>query len=135
LTGSLSSLTDLGIEFQKDGTLTLNSSDLSAALAADLGSVEELFADDDQGYAFRLDALMDDVLASDGMIDSREDGINSRVNRIQDSIESMGLRLEKVESRLFAQFSAMDSLVANLQSTGTFLTQQMDILNNLAKRN
>jgi len=135
LTGSFTSLTDLGIEFQKDGTLTLDSTDLSDALASDLNSVEELFADDDQGYAFRLDAVMDDVLASDGMIDSREDGINSRVDRIQDSIEVMGRRLGMVESRLFAQFSAMDALVANLQSTGSFLTQQMDILNNLAKRN
>ncbi|MDQ7072494.1 MAG: hypothetical protein Q9N32_01575 [Gammaproteobacteria bacterium] len=35
------------------------------------------------------------------------------------------LRLEQVERRIRAQFTAMDTLVSNLNATGNFLTQQL----------
>ena len=38
------------------------------------------------------------------------------------------LRLERTEERLRAQFSALDSLLAQLNSTSTFLTQQLENL-------
>ncbi len=131
LTGSYASLSEIGVTFEKDGILALSSSDLSTAVNADLKSVADLFANNDQGYAFRLDALMDNILEDDGLINAREDGISSSITRIQDGIKSMGYRLELVESRLRAQFTALDLLVADMTTTGNFLTQQLDVLSNL----
>ena len=39
--------------------------------------------------------------------------------------ERLELRLSSMETRLLAQFNAMDSLVANLSSTSSFLTGQL----------
>ena len=36
--------------------------------------------------------------------------------------------MERFEARLTAQFTAMDQLVASLQSTGSYLTQQLSSL-------
>lgn len=135
LTGSYSTLSEIGVAFEKDGTLSLSSSDLSTAVNADLESVADLFANDDQGYAFRLDSLLDNILEDDGLINAREDGINSSISRIQDGIESMGNRLEAVESRYRAKFTALDLLVADMTTTGNFLTQQLDSLSNLISSN
>ncbi len=135
LSGAYSSLSEIGVEFQKDGTLTLDSADLSSAIKDDRTAVTDLFANDDQGYAFRLNALMDDTLDGDGLISTRESGINASISTIKDGIERMGTRLEIVESRLRAQFSALDLLVSNMQTTGNFLTQQLDILSNMLPNN
>ncbi len=135
LSGTYSSLSEIGVEFQKDGTLTLDSADLSSALKDDRTAVIDLFANDDQGYAFRLNALMDDTLDSDGLISARESGINASISTIKDGIERMETRLEIVESRLRAQFSALDLLVSNMQTTGNFLTQQLDRLSNMLPNN
>lgn len=135
LSGTYSSLSEIGVEFQKDGTLTLDSADLSSALKDDRTAVIDLFANDDQGYAFRLNALMDDTLDSDGLISARESGINASISTIKDGIERMETRLEIVERRLRAQFSALDLLVSDMQTTGNFLTQQLDILSNMLPNN
>ncbi len=135
LSGAYSNLSEIGVAFQKDGTLTLDSTVLSSAIKDDRNAVTDLFANDDQGYAFRLDALLDDILDSDGLISAREDGINTSISTVQDGIERMGTRLEIVEARLRSQFSALDLLVANMQTTGDFLTQQLDILSNMLPNN
>ena len=57
---------------------------LSTALDTDFASVAQVFANDDQGYAFRFDSLAGSLLDEDGLIDSRVDGLNSRVRRLED---------------------------------------------------
>lgn len=131
LTGSFSTLSEIGISFLKDGTLTLDSSKLNDAIGSDLNSVSDLFANDDQGYAFRLYDFMDGLTESDGLIDAREDGINARIEDVQESVANLQVRLVSTERRLRAQYTALDSAVANMQATSNFLTQQLQILSNL----
>ncbi|UCE75805.1 MAG: flagellar filament capping protein FliD, partial [Gammaproteobacteria bacterium] len=54
LTTSFSYLSEVGVSFQRDGTLSLDSDDLESAINADFAGMAELFAHDDQGYLFRL---------------------------------------------------------------------------------
>jgi len=131
LSGAYSSLSEIGVTFQKDGSLLLNEGTLNAAIKGDVDAVSDLFANDDQGYAFRLDALMGDLLAADGLLDAREDGINARIDNAQGTIDNMAIRLESAEARLRVQFGALDGLVAGLNTTGNFLTQQFDMLNEM----
>lgn len=125
LDGGLTNLTQAGVSFDKDGNLTLDSEAFEEALDDNLSAVSELFSADEQGFAFRLDALATSLLDTDGLLDSREDGINARIDRIQDDKFRMEDRLESIEKRLRAQFSSLDSLVGSLQSTGSFLSQQL----------
>ena len=125
LSTDLSHLSQLGIATQRDGTLAFNSNDFEKVLDSDFAGVAELFSHDDQGFAFQFSALADRFLDSDGLIDSREDGLNSRIRSIQDKQSNLERNLELREKTLRSQYAALDSLVGSLQSTGQFLNQQL----------
>lgn len=124
LTGSFNALSQLGIKTNSDsGRLELDDDTFGAALDTDFASVAQLFANDDQGYAFRFDALAGNFLEDDGLIDSRVDGLDSRVRRLEDSQSELERRLDLREVALRRQYTVLDQLVGSLQSTNTFLLQ------------
>lgn len=122
-------LADLGVTIDRDGVMSVDTGELESALNSDFDGVAALFSDDDQGYAFRLDALLEGYLASDGLLDARTEGLNSELARLDDRAATLQRRLEQVEARLREQFAALDSLVASLQQTSNFLAQQLGNLN------
>jgi len=82
-----------------------------------------------QGYAYRLDTLMTELLdADDGLITAKTDGINASIESIGTRREMLNRRLEDVERRLRAQFTALDSIVAQLRTTSDYLTRQLTSL-------
>lgn len=126
--GGISSLSDVGIAIQKDGTLAVDSSKLTTALNAsyiDIGSLFTSTENDNQGIAVRFAAILDGVVGTGGSISSRTDGIASSIRLIGKQRDALGVRLTAVEARYRAQFNAMDSLVSSMQSTQTYLTQQL----------
>ncbi len=132
LGGSYSYLAEIGITVDKLGTMSLNSDQLtlSDALSADFPGVVALFSDSTEGYATRLYDLMDQylTLGGNGLIESREDGINSRKDLLDTRIATLEQRLVLIEQRYRDQFTALDTLVSQLQTTSTFLTQQLTLL-------
>ena len=128
LVGPFDNLFQIGINTDLDGKLSLDAAKLDAAFAEDFDAVGNLFADETQGIANRLDTLIDPYLAGGGLLDARTDGINTSIQDIGDRREVLNTRLIAVEERLFRQFNALDSLLAELQSTSGFLTQQLDNL-------
>jgi len=131
LSGSFTYLSELGVSFQRDGQLALDSDDLQSAIDTDFAGMAELFASDDQGYLFRVDALISEIVQTDGLIDIRQDGLNSSIDRMDQRISDMEYRLELREQRLFNQFTALDTLMGQLQGTSAFLSQQLAALPNL----
>ena len=131
LDGSYRSLADIGITTNAKGQLSVDSTKLNAALAADPDAVTGMFADTTYngtavtGVAARLDTILTGYLASDGIIDSRTDSLSKSLSRINDDREVVARRLDSLEARYRAQFNAMDSLLSNITATGDFLTQQL----------
>ena len=123
--GGFSVLSEIGLSMQKDGNMTLSNSDLQSALQTDFEGVAQLFADDTQGFAKRLSDLADSWLASDGLLETRIDGLEARIDDLVDRQVSFERNLASVESRYRAQFAALDALVGQLQGTGNFLTSQL----------
>ncbi|GKS68297.1 flagellar hook-associated protein 2 [Nitrosomonas sp. PY1] len=76
------------------------------------------------GFAAKLDRLVDKMLGNH-LIDSRIDGINSSIKDINTQRETLNRRLVDVEARIRAQFTALDSMVANMTKTSNFLQQQL----------
>jgi len=128
LNGSFNYLTEVGVSFLRDGSLSLDSADLEAAIAGNFADVAELFAHNDQGYLFRLDAAIENFVAFDGQLDTREDSLNDRINAADDRIFEMEFRLGLREKTLLDQFNALDTLMGTLQGTSDFLTQQLAAL-------
>ncbi len=123
--GGAGSLAELGITTGADGTLSIDDGRLTEALDADLPSVAALFATEGTGVATRTDALLDGYLRSGGLFDTRTGGLQGQVDGIADDREALNRRLDALESRYRAQFNALDGLLAELQSTGDFVAQQL----------
>jgi flagellar hook-associated protein 2 len=128
LSGGLDSLVKLGISAQVDGKLSAESTAIDAALTADFDSVGELFASDDVGIAVRLDALLEPYLQTQGVFDSRTASLKSSIESINDRREALSTRLTALQARYTKQFNALDSLLAQLQGTSNFLSQQLSQL-------
>ncbi len=129
ITGSaFTSLFEIGISTNDEGDLELDAAAFAEALTTDFPGVSQLLGNEGQGFAFRLEAIADAYLDADGLIDAREDGLNENIEDIGERELDLERRLELVEARLRAQFSALDTLVAQLSATGNFLTQQLSLL-------
>lgn len=82
-----------------------------------------------RGFAETLDDFLDSFLdATTGSLTIRVEGLNEALEDIRDDRAALNIRLESVEARLVAQFSALDRLVSQFQSTATFLSQQLSNL-------
>ena len=74
------------------------------------------------------------VNASTGMLISRENRIDDAIDDIADDRLDVIARMESLEERYTKQFTAMDTLVGQLQGTSDFLTNQMDAIKAAANR-
>jgi flagellar hook-associated protein 2 len=80
------------------------------------------------GIATRLRELTDQLLSTDGRIESRKKGLNNRIEFNGDREESMNRRLELVEKRLRAQYTALDGTQSRASSLSSYLQQQLSRL-------
>lgn len=78
-----------------------------------------------QGYAFQLSQYLDTVLADDGSLKARTNGIDSSIKNLDQRQAQLEARLAQIEKRYRAQFTALDSMLSSMNSTSTFLTQQL----------
>ena len=75
-----------------------------------------------------LRTLADQLLSTDGRIESRKVGINSRIEANDDRSEALERRVELVEKRLRAQYTALDANMGKLNGLSSYLTQQLNRL-------
>ncbi|MGD8958110.1 MAG: flagellar filament capping protein FliD, partial [Chromatiaceae bacterium] len=127
LSEGFSALSQVGIKTNaKTGELEFNSNEFGNALNTDFTGVAQLFANDDQGVAFRFDALIDRFLdTKTGPVETRIDSLNERKDDLQDKEADLERRLELKEISLRSQYAALDRLVGSLQSTSGFLMQNL----------
>jgi flagellar hook-associated protein 2 len=129
----LSVLSDAGVNFQLDGSLKVNDDKLSAALADPQKDLSRLFvtsADGTIGFGSRVNTLVSGMIfGSNALLNSRVDGINASIKDIDKQLANEKIRLAAVELRYNTQFSALDAMVASMNKTSTFLTQQLASLN------
>jgi len=128
LTGNLSLLSSIGISADRYGQLVVDSTELANALSTDLSSVKALFAGDSatDGFAKRVTDKIDVYTnVSSGLIVSRENSIQGLLDRNESERLTIERRMASLEERYIRQFSAMDALVGQLQSTSDFLTTQL----------
>ena len=78
-----------------------------------------------RGIADKLNNLLSGFLDEDNIIDARVDGVQNRIDDINEQRERFAARMDALEQRLRAQFNAMDGLVAQMRSTSDFLSQQL----------
>ncbi|NTV09683.1 MAG: flagellar filament capping protein FliD [Zoogloea sp.] len=125
--GGYSRLSDLGISFQKDGSLSVDSTKLGTALTNPNTSVAAFFAGSGttQGLAAKASDAIDAMLGSGGLLTNRTDAINGTIKRANDQIDTLETRMTQIEARYKAQFTALDTLMSSMSTTSSYLTQQL----------
>lgn len=81
-----------------------------------------------RGSADRLNKLAADLLTTDGILASRVDGLTESIKTIDRRQEAFLKRLDAIEARYRAQFTALDTMLSSLNQTSQFLTQQLATL-------
>jgi flagellar hook-associated protein 2 len=124
----LSTLSDIGIAFQRDGTLKLEKpAKLETAIATNFEGVSNLF-NSTSGVATRLTTITEGMLGSKGVFQSRTDGLNASLKGLEKSSDRMELQLAQTEKRYRTQFTALDTMMVNMQSMSSYMTQQLAAL-------
>jgi flagellar hook-associated protein 2 len=121
LTGNYTSLAALGITTQANGQLTLDTTKLNTALSADPNSVANIFASSQTGVANRLNTYLDTLLGSTGSIAARDASLTDAQSQITQETTNLDAQMATVQARYTAQFTAMDTILAQLNSTATYL--------------
>ena len=141
LTGSYSSLSQIGISVGSGATLRLDAEKFQQALATDREAVKNLFTfietetNDSgetvttaQGVGKAIDALLERLTDADtGIIETRVTSIDRQISLNQDRIEQLNEALAAKRARLEAQFTAMESALAALQSQSSALSSLQSI--------
>ena len=122
--GTYNMLSQIGISSSKDGTLTLDSATLKNALSTDIGSVQKMFSAAG-GFGTQLSSLLTDTLTVGGSIDSKTQSLQADLKDIAKQKTALDTRMSAEQTRLLAQYSALDTMVATLKSTQDYLTQQL----------
>lgn len=129
-----SRLSDVGLELQSDGSMKVNDTKLSAALAAYPAEVAKIFsgtasADSNaQGFATRVKALASQLVASDGAITTRTKGLRESVTRNQTQQQKLEQRVEATKARLLKQYGALDTIMSQINATNSSLSQSLKAL-------
>lgn len=115
----------LGFTFDRFGTLSIDETRLSEAQSNGIEQFITAFAQPETGMAQRIEDILDEFTRAGGVIDTRENGIDARNRSLDNQIDRLDYRLEQTEERYRRQFTIMDGLVSNLQSTGDFLNNRL----------
>ncbi|OEZ55358.1 flagellar filament capping protein FliD [Duganella sp. HH105] len=81
-----------------------------------------------QGYAYQLNSLAAGYLGANGALTSRTTGLNNSVKDIAKQKDAFASRLGDIEARYRAQYTALDTSIASMNTTASFLAQQFAAL-------
>ena len=118
--GSIKSVGQVGIRFNSEGKLELDSDKLNTAVETSREDVENFFATEDNGLANRLDALAESIAGVDsGLLLNRNNTLSDQVQRNTTRIESLDARLETQRERLLLSFFKTEEAISKIQSNAS----------------
>ncbi len=133
LAAQIGSLSEIGIDIQVDGTLKIDQSKLDDALANNPERVRALLTGA-SGIAVQLSTVLSQYLGSGGRISTALERLEGQLDGIEDDNLRLDDRAIALEERYRRQFTALDGLIAQMNSTSEFLTNQLANLSSFTTR-
>ena len=124
--GPFESIFDIGLGVTKEGYLEKSSivRSLNDALDNNFDDIGKAFAGEN-GIASKFEELLNNYVDSNGIMKQREDSLNGQISDLEDDVENHQFRMESLEARLREQYAGLDVLLAQMQSTQTYLSAQL----------
>lgn len=131
--GTYKVLSDLGVSLQLDGKLSLNSDKLNKVLSSDTTQLSQFLSGTDNisksdGLAGGLSASLSRMLSTDGIISTSIAGLKSRNVSLGEDYTRLEASITSTVERYRTQFSKLDTLVSDMNSQASYLTQQFNAL-------
>jgi len=137
----IQSLLELGFSFNRDGELEVSTTGigslpsgeetLNMAISSNLSAFQSFFSDDD-GLVNQVGDLIDLYTGTGGSLIKREESLNESLETIETDRDKLNNRLENLEASLRSQYAALDSIIAQYQTSGSYISS---ILTNLSTDN
>ena len=126
---------DVGIDIDRNGKMSLNTTKLESALNNNFADVVTLFSANTNNQSIYSplpgglagDGLkkIDVMLRSDGTVARQTDTTNAQIERQKAELTKLEGRMEKLLERYTRQFSAMDSIVSSINGQRSSLENSM----------
>lgn len=128
--GEFSMLSDIGISLQRDGTLEIDDGALDNAIANNQDALSTFFAGDsaEAGMAGQLNTTIEQLLGTNGTVSGAISGAENRSEALLERYTRMEQSIEQTMSRYRTQFGQLDGMIAQMNQTSSYLTEQFDAL-------
>lgn len=117
-----------GLEYNKDGTLSLNKDKFSKALEENFTAVQKLFTDSD-GLIDKVSDEVYEYTKFGGLLSERETQLKSQMDYWTQKETSNNELLEKYEASLRTKYGNLDSLMAGYQTSMSYLSSVISSVN------
>lgn len=122
-------LQDLGISLQSDGSLKVDNTKLDAAVNGDVSALSNFFVGSSgSGFAPHMNSVLDGILGDKGTLTSATDSLQAANKRLDKQYTDMQNSIDATIAIYRQQFTQLDTLVAQMNSTSSYLTQQLSAL-------
>ena len=135
---NITRISDMGVSLQRNGDFEVDSSKLADALKNNFSDVTKLFTantnnqspygDKSRGIAGDLVVQIEDYLSSRGIIQTRVDTYDAKVQELKDDQTALDAKLESVEARYTKQFTTMNKIMDEMKNMQSYLEGQLDNL-------
>jgi flagellar hook-associated protein 2 len=114
-------LSDIGVSIERDGTLKLDTTKLNKATTADYAGVTSLVSIIGSEFKSKMEGLV----GTSGNIAAATESANRTIRSLSSRELALQDRLVQIEARYRKQFSSLDNLIASMNKTSSYLTQQL----------
>ncbi|WP_302139199.1 flagellar filament capping protein FliD [Halomonas alkalicola] len=128
--GVVATLVDVGLSLAVDGTLNIDEAALDAAIVEDVQALAGFFAGDTDaaGLAGRLDATLAQMLGDNAALQGAINSAESRIDSLGERYTRTEQTIERTIDRYRTQFSALDGMIAQMNQTSAYLSEQLSNL-------
>ncbi|MCP4679846.1 MAG: flagellar filament capping protein FliD [Deltaproteobacteria bacterium] len=129
LEGTYEALSQIGISTDTNGSLSVDTEELEAAIAADTVGVGQLFSGTADHSVGGIADKMDDLAESfvdyaDGILTAKVNGLDTTIDSMTDTIDRYEDRISMKETQLRMQFTNLEVMMSQLTSQGNFMASQ-----------
>jgi len=128
--GDITSMFDLGMTFNQDGTISIDGEVLAAAVANNPEGVQAFFLGDEDeeitGFADLVNDQLRTITGSTGQVEAEKTMAQARIDDLELQIEAETERLDKRYELLTKQFVELDRYMNQMTSMSDYLSGQFE---------
>jgi flagellar hook-associated protein 2 len=122
--GTIRSLAELGVSIDDKGKLSLDKTKLQAKFDEDPAAVTEFFADEDRGFAGKLDTILESLVGENhSVLVGRVESIQKQLDDAASRIDIWNARLDRERERLMNEFFNLENIVASIKNNLNAISQ------------